>query len=453
MVKKIRIVMFLWLMTNSLFGQNLISYITIDNKEAYIGQPAALTVSVYTSTWFTSGIDIGNIQIDGALTVFFRSLSNSQDFNGQRHAGVNFYYNIFPTQEGEITIPSLSINIESPKPGDYKGIKRTITTKPKTFNVKSIPYGYDPNNWLVATSLNVSEKWSSSTSEVKVGDVIQRTINRSAAGTLSEFIPATNWDSINGISIYPKRPQLNTTKSKTAVSSNRSETVSYLFEKEGKFILPSVEYSYWNSQAKKFYKKQIDSIVISVQPNADLAMLASIKNSLQKEQIEEIEVEEKPLLIFGLTPKSFLQYLVIALVVLFLLFIILKRVISSTKIKYNNYLKSETYVFYKVKKAIAKKDYFLFLEVSPSWLHKLKSGTNSLGDFVRENGSKELQKVLSHIDEMTFSMQKTVEDQSYKLLLKELNRMRNNYFKKQSKKQKLTVKKSKWLNPTATDSF
>ena len=451
MVKKLGILIFFWLMTASLFGQNLISYVTLNTKEAFIGQPVKLTVSVYSSTWFTSGIDIGNIQIDGAITVFFRSLSNSQDFNGKKHAGVNFYYDIFPTQEGEITIPSLSINVESPKPGGYKGLKRTITTKPKTLNVKSIPYGYDPNNWLVATSFNVNEKWSSSISELKVGDVVQRTIRRSAGGTLSEFIPATDWDSISGISMYPKRPQLNTNKSKTAVSSNRSETVSYLFEKEGEFILPKVEYMYWNSRTKKFYKKQIDSVLISVKPNADLAMLASIKKSLQKEQVEEIEAEEKPLLIFGLTPKSLLQYSVIGLVVLFLLFIILKRLISFAKIKYSTYLKSETYAFNKVIKAITKNDYRLFLDLIPSWLNRLNSGNNSLQNLVRESGSKELENVLKHIDQMTFSLQKTVENDSYRVLLKELKLMRENYFKQQTKKRKLTVKNSKWLNPTVTD--
>jgi hypothetical protein len=451
MVKKLGIFIVFWLMTVSLFGQNLISYVTLNTQEAYIGQPVKLTVSVYSSTWFTSGIDIGNIQIDGAITVFFRSLSNSKDFNGKRHAGVNFYYDIFPTQEGKITIPSLSINVESPKPGGYKGLKRTITTKPKTLNVKSIPYGYDPNNWLVATSLNVNQKWSSNLSEIKVGDVVQRTIRRSAGGTLSEFIPATDWDSINGISTYPKRPQLNTIKSKTAVSSNRSETVSYLFEKEGEFVIPKVEYMYWNSRTKKFYKKQIDSVLISVKPNADLSMLASIKKSLQKEQIEEIEAEEKPFLFLGLTPKSFLQYLVIGLVALFLLFIILKRVISFAQIKYKAYLQSESYAFTKVKKAISKKDYRLFLDLIPSWLNRMKSGNNSLQDLVRESGSKELENVLKHIDETIFSKQKNVEDHSYKLLSKELKLMRSNYFNQQTKKRKLTLKNNKWLNPTASD--
>ncbi len=450
MVKKLGILIFFWLMTLSVFSQNLISYVSLNNKEAYIGQPVRLTVSVYSSTWFTSGIDVGNIQIDGALTVFFRSVSNSKDFNGQKHAGVTFYYNVFPTQEGEITIPSLSINVESPKPGDYKGIKRTITTKPKMFTVKSIPYGYDPNNWLVATSLNVTEKWSTTLSNIKVGDVVQRTINRSAGGTLSEFIPVTNWDSISGISIYPKRAQVKTNKSKTGVSSRRSETVNYLFEKEGEIVIPTIQYMYWNSWNKKFYKKQIDSMVISVKPNADLAMLASIKKSLQKEKAEEIQAEEKPFLILGLTPKTFFQYLIIGLVVLFLLFKIVKRAFSFIKIKYNNYLKSETYAFTKVKKAIIKNNYPLFLELIPSWLNRLQSGNSSLQDMVREHGSKPLEDVLKQIDEMTFSFQKIAEVHSYQLLLKELKRMRKNYFKQHTAKRELTTKNDKWLNPTAT---
>ena len=208
---------------------------------------------------------------------------------------------------------------------------------------------------------------------------------------------------------------------------------------------------YWNSLTKKFYKKQIDSLVISVKPNADLAMLASIKKSLQKEQVEEIEAEEKPFLIFGLKPKSFLQYSIIGLVAFFLLFVILKRIISFSMLKYNSYLKSEAFAFTKVEKALKNNDYRLFLALIPSWSNRLKSGDNSFQNLVRENGSKELETVLKHIDEMTFRTHKAIEKHSYKLLLKELKGMRNNYFKQQTIKRNSTIKNGKWINPTASD--
>ena len=225
------------------------------------------------------------------------------------------------------------------------GIKRTIKTKPKSIIVKNIPLGYDPNNWLVAYSLNITEKWSSDLTSVKVGDVIQRSIRRSAGGTLSEFIPETKFDSINGISIYPKRPQVKTNKSKTGVSSSRMEMVNYLFEKEGTIIIPAIEYVYWNAGNKKFYKKQIEARTIEVKPNADLAMLASIKKSLQKEKINDIEKEDKAFLILGLTPFEFFKYLLAALIVIFMLLKIFKRLYSILKVKHTEYLLSELYAF------------------------------------------------------------------------------------------------------------
>src|SRR5690606_34578512 len=103
-----------------------------------------------------------------------------------------------------------------------------------------------------------------------VGDVLQRTIVRSAGGTLSEFIPAQSWDSVPGVSIYPTRPKVETTKTKTYVSAKRTEAVNYLFEKEGEIVLPKIEFVYWNYNTKKSYKKVIDSTVIQVAPNADL---------------------------------------------------------------------------------------------------------------------------------------------------------------------------------------
>ena len=319
MVKRFYIVTLFLLITINMFGQSLLSYVTVNNSNPYVGQPVQVKVHVYTTTWFTAGIDVGNIQVDNALTVYFRSVSSVKNINGKKYAGVEFYYNLFPTQEGNITIPILEINVETPKEGGYKGVKRILKTKSKSVAVKPIPLGYDPQKWLVANSMSVSQKWSMALSNIKVGDVVERTINRSVSGTLSEFIPATLWDSIAGVSLYPKRPIVNTNKTRSSVSSNRSETVSYLFEKEGEVIMPSMTYLYWNAVNKKFYQKLVDSVTVLVKPNADLAMLNSIKKSLQQEQLEDIKVET-PFLIFGLTPKTFIKYALIGLLVLILFY-------------------------------------------------------------------------------------------------------------------------------------
>jgi oxygen tolerance protein BatD len=450
MVKKIFILFFVFGFSISVFGQGLISYISLNTDNAYIGQPVQLKVSVFTTTWFTKGVDVGNIQVDGALTVYFRSVSNSRVFSGKKYAGVDFYYNLFPTNEGIITIPALEIQVETPKEGGYKGIKRTVRTKPKTITVKGVPFGYDPNNWLVANSLNITEKWSAPLNDVKVGDVIQRSIVRSAAGTLSEFIPATKWDSIQEVSLYPKRPKVITNKSKTGVSAIRTEVVNFLFEKEGEIIIPAIEYIFWNPGTKKFYKKQITEKKIQVKPNADLAMLASIKKSLQKEKIEDNETEEdKTFLIFGFTPFDFFKYLILLLIVLYILTKIAEKLLKFYQAKETAYLVSESYAFDQVKKAIKKNDYHSFIRNSNLWLRKLEGNFDTISDFVKREGTPRLNKLLIQLNETYFKQKGESTNQIFNLLLQELKKTRKDYLTQQKTVKKNQTKNNSWLNPTS----
>ena len=448
MVKNGYILLFLVLISFSAMSQKLISYISVSPGNAYIGEPVQLKVSVFTTTWFTSGVDVGNIQIDGALTVYFRSVSTNREFGGKRYVGVDFLYNVFPTNEGVITIPSLSIQVESPKEGDYKGIKHIVKTKPKTINIKGVPLGYNPNNWLVATYLTISEKWSASLKDVKVGDVIQRSIKRTAGGTLSEFIPETQWDSISGISIYPQRAIVNTHKSKTAVSSSRTETVSYLFEKEGEIIIPGIEYLYWNSSNKKFYHKQIDSVIINVKPNADLAMLASIKKSLQKEQKDLAEEEkDSPFLIWGMTIKGFAKYLIFTIFTLAILVFILKRFIMILRKKKVEKLQSEAYAFHKVIKAIRSNNYYDFIKHVNLWLLKLNQKSISFSEFTDKYGTDELRDVLNKMNEAYFKNHTMCDGKTFRELNTSLSQSRKNYFIQQKNDLK-SSEKNDCLNPT-----
>lgn len=451
MVKKSVIILLLCLASFTSYSQSLISYVTVNPDKVYIGQPVELKVSVYTSTWFTSGINVGNIKVDGALTVFFRSLSQSRKFSGKQYAGVDFFYNLFPTKEGEIVIPPLEILVESPNEGGYKGIKHTVRTKPKTITVNAVPLGYSSENWLVSRSLNVTEKWSAPLNKVKVGDVLQRTISRNASGTLSEFIPETKWDSVVGASIYPKRPITKTNKTKVSVSAQRSETVNYLFEKEGEITIPGIEYVYWNSSNKRFYKKQIDTIRINVMPNPDLTMLDSIKKSLQKEKEEEIVEEENELLILGLKPLTFLKYLGFLIVGIFLLIKLFIKGYSSYTNYRKKYLQSEVYAFNNLIKTINHKDFKAFLAKTNHWVSKLTMKEASWNNFLNTYGSSELKDIVNKMNETIFKQQKPCEPNLYSQLLQELKRARKNYFNQQSEKLSSKTKQNKWLNPTSSD--
>ena len=63
---------------------HLFSDVKLNQSSVYVGQPVELTVLVYTSTWFTRGIDPGNIKVNGAFTVYFRSVSSTKQSSGKQ---------------------------------------------------------------------------------------------------------------------------------------------------------------------------------------------------------------------------------------------------------------------------------------------------------------------------------------------------------------------------------
>ncbi|MCM5664110.1 BatD family protein [Galbibacter mesophilus] len=334
----------------SQFGvaQSVWSTVTANKKSVFVGEPVQVTVTVYTSTWFTKGLDLGNIKVEGAFSTYFRPVSTSFQRGGQNYAGVRLIYHVFPFSDDDIEFPALDIEVETPSPGGYKGIKRTVKSKPVAITVKPIPNTFKASEWLVASSLSVNENWSGNISEVKVGDVLERTITRNAGWTVAELIPPTVWDSVPNVSMYPGRSDVNNSKSKTAISAQRTETIRYLFEEEGEITIPEKVYTWFNPYSKKLFKRTLAERTITVKPNPDLGMLESVRDSLrlqQQQQVAATEDEEKELTILGLSPKEFVIALLLCLLALIIVFKMLKWLVHYFTEKRKAYLASEKYYF------------------------------------------------------------------------------------------------------------
>jgi hypothetical protein len=339
----------LFLISNQIFAQGVFSTISSNKSQVYVGEPVAITISVYTPTWFTQGVDIGNLTVNGAFTVYFRSVSTSRKIKGQTYAGIQFIYNVFPFEEQDIVIPALNFEVESPAIGDYKGIRRKVKSKEKVIKIKPTPADIDRDQWFVTGGMTVRENWKGNLKNVKVGDVLERSITRYTRNTVAELIPPIIWDSIPSVSMYSVRPNVNTNKTRTDISATRTDGVKYLFEEEGDIVLDDMEFSWWNPYQKKYLKRTIKGRTIKVQPNPDLGILKTIKDSLEVKQevlIEE-ETEKVATTYFGLSLKQFLALLVVLGFVIYLFIRLSLKVRKILIRKWAAYRASEAYAFQK----------------------------------------------------------------------------------------------------------
>ena len=395
-----------------------------------MGEPVEVSITVYTSTWFTQGVDLGNIQVNGAYTVFFRPVTRSITQGGSTYAGVELKYNVFPYSEESITFPPLEIEVETPPPGKVKGVKRKIKTEAKEIVVKSIPPNFSGNQWLVANNLSLSQNWSGNFNNVKVGDVLTRSVGRTAFGTVSELIPPVSWDSVPGVSLYPTRSSLENNKTKTAISGSRLERMQYLFEEEGEVVLPEMVFNWYNPYQNKLYKRTLKAVTLNVAPNPELGLVASVRDSLllQQKAVLEEPVPEETKKILGLTVKQFLLLLTLTIVVLYVLYRLLRILIPQYKKRRRAYLNSEPYYFKKFVATLRLGNQKMIANSLYRWLDELQLETPSIHEFVFRYGDGEI-----HTEEFE------------KITKKQWTRARENYIK--SLHINIPNKKTEWINP------
>lgn len=324
--------------------------VELDRNSVYVQQPFKITITVLTATWYTAPLDFDNIQIPNAFILPFDQTSPGMfDVGDKKYAGLTFYFIVFPYKAGKFSVPSINIVATTPPQGSSESKKVTIKTPAKTFIVKAVPANLQGQNWLVAKDVAISERWSKPLNNLKVGDIVERTISIHAKGTLPQFIPQLQKDSLNFANSYLQDAELDDDRDDYDANGSLTQSVIYLLEKEGDFTIPPVKVQWWNPNTSKLYNRSAAAAAIHVKPNPNLGMLATIQDSLNATQkkVAPPPAVKQTKKIWGI---AWYWFALIALTALLLLYRIARVIInqwSAYKIRHEAYLQSEPYAFKK----------------------------------------------------------------------------------------------------------
>ena len=367
-----------------------------------LSQPFKFTVSVFTETWFTKAPDIFDLQIPYSFTVSLgRPTSTYETIKGKRYTTLNYEYLIFPAKVGEMEVPVISIRFESPPEGDYKGVTINVKTPGRTVKVAGKPDNFTGEDWFVANSISVSQSWSRQPKDLKVGDVIERTITIRASGTIAALIPEIKIDDPDWAGIYTKTPNLSNSISENVLCSSRTEKIAYLLEKDGEYTIPEIVIDYYNPQQKKSHQKLLKSVQLTIEDNPDLAMLRSLQDSLNALNEQPAETESKEIKIFGLKIWQLLISAATILLIVFLLIRVAHKVNQQLKKRKEEYLNSELYLFKKFQRECSTNNYQNIYSSLVEWMDMVspprttKGLRNFTGHFEKEED--ELIKLDKHL--------------------------------------------------------
>lgn len=326
-------------------AQNTDAFVRVEMSpvEVVKKQPIRVKVTAYSSTWFAQPLDFQNVQIPNAFILpFARTQSGIHYVNNKKYAGLEFFFLVFPYQEGEFVFPALGIKTSIPPEGGYVGQPTTLKSSARKFTVSPLPGGVEAPD-IVAKNVFISENWSGDLSDIKVGDVLTRKLFIRAKGTLPSFISSVKIDDLDFASVYSKQAELKDERDRMDANGLRTEEHAYLFEREGIFTIPAASISWWNPYVKRKYEKELPAIEIQVKDNPDLGLVGSVRDSLNQLKADKLMEEGEEASWRDMMPLV-LRYTVYA-IILFLFVWILKRIYARLRAQRDAYLTSEKFYF------------------------------------------------------------------------------------------------------------
>ncbi|MGX7004838.1 hypothetical protein [Caballeronia sp. KNU42] len=249
------LLIFMWLMSGSAVAQGAPQLLVRAHIEpagtVVAGSEVKLIVDCLTTTWFTEAPNWPLFTVPNAIVNLpdEQAVNLHEVINGSSWYGVSRAYRVVPQTAGAFEIPSFAITVY---PGGTNS-PATLTT-PALRLVATVPAGAEGMSVFFPTQkLSAKQTIEPSPDDLKVGGALTRTITQTAARTESMLIPPINFGDIDGLKRYPKPSGTKNIMQDRAglVAGERTDSVTYVINRSGRFKLPPVTIEWWNTATQR----------------------------------------------------------------------------------------------------------------------------------------------------------------------------------------------------------
>ena len=230
------------------------------NEQQIVGQPIIVSFEVSTNRWFAKGTKVNDFELANTIKLANseNSINGTKRINGETWSTQTREVTIYPQKAGKFTLPE--VNIEISVNTEHDGIvEGSIKTQQQNFTVTLPKALANIEHFIVSpmVELNVSSN-AITNKDYAIGDAVSMEIEVISQQSPAMMIPPLEHPIINGISIYQKTPKIFDTSNRGQLVGKRIESITYIFEQEGKFTIPPQSLFWWNTQ-----KNILEEITIS----------------------------------------------------------------------------------------------------------------------------------------------------------------------------------------------
>ncbi|RUM91902.1 MAG: hypothetical protein DSZ27_05110 [Thiomicrospira sp.] len=230
----------------------------------YVQQEVLFTLRFYHLGQFING-NIRPPTFHQAISENIRNQFHYQkNVNGRLYDVYEWTWAFYPQKSGQMVIPPQSFNGRIQYQGRLKIVKDQ--TQPIELKVLPKPNHYPTNSaWLPAKKVTLTDDLQTTT-PVRVGDSITRTLSLKAEGLLASQLPDFQFKDQAGFHVYPDKANNNNQKTEQGMLSQKLQKIAIVPTRAGKVTLPAITVNWWNTQTNELETQTLAKKTITVLP-------------------------------------------------------------------------------------------------------------------------------------------------------------------------------------------
>ena len=229
------------------------------------GQKVRLHLEIAVDTWFTGGTRISIPEVPGLVILqneqFAANASESRD--GATWVIQRWTLDLFPQRAGSFEVPPIRLNLKV-NGGSAGNVKGQVFAPPTSFEA-TLPAALEQaEQWVAAPAFSARQQLDREPGALRVGDAFERRIDLEAADIMAMMLPALQATSVEGLASYTEPPMLDNSSNRGEMKATRSQVISYIAEAPGDYILPAMEFLWWDTGSAQLQVVELPAVEVTV---------------------------------------------------------------------------------------------------------------------------------------------------------------------------------------------
>ncbi len=229
-----------------------------------VGTPVEISLTVLVPTYMPDPPVWPDLQIADAITRLPERATRpvTRRSGGATLSGLTRTYEVVPQRAADYDFTDATVAVTYADPETNAPRQATLPV-PGISVSATIPEGAgDLDPFLAAASLDLEATLEGLQDHPKPGDSFSLTLTATASGLPAMLLPplAAGLPTPAGLSAYPRQPEL----ADTPATATRTETIAYVIEAPGRYVLPAVPIRWWNLSSHAVETASTSPVTIDV---------------------------------------------------------------------------------------------------------------------------------------------------------------------------------------------